>query len=355
MSERKPRELTHAVSVGSVLIGGGAPVVVQSMLSTSAENVEASLQQIAVLQEAGCELIRIAIPSSSALGAFGNICERSPLPVIADIHFDSRLAVEAVRLGAAKLRINPGNIGDWDKVATIIEVAGAAGIPIRIGVNAGSLSLGFAERTDLTQPERLVGSALEFVEFFQSHGFYDLVLSAKAHDVPTTVEAYRLLARELPHIPLHIGITEAGTTFQGTVKSAAGLGALLLDGIGDTLRVSLTADPVEEVRVAWELLAACGLRRLSPELISCPTCGRCQVDLIAIATEVESRLRQIRKPLSVAVMGCVVNGPGEARQADVGAAFGAGRAAIFSKGEVLTTVDEGKVIEALFEVIKNYE
>ena len=353
MTESAARESTHPVSVGAVPIGGGAPVVVQSMLSTSTENVEASLRQIAALQEAGCELVRIAIPSDTALEAFGRICEQSPLPVIADIHFDYHLAIEAVRLKAAKLRINPGNIGGWDKVDAIIEAAGSAAIPIRIGVNAGSLSAKFLERTDLTQPEKLVGSALDFVEHFQSRGFYDIVLSAKAHDVRTTVESYRLLARELPHIPLHIGVTEAGTAFQGTVKSATGLGALLLDGIGDTLRVSLTADPVEEVRVAWEILAACGLRRLSPELISCPTCGRCKVDLIALATKVDQRLRQIRKPLSVAVMGCVVNGPGEARHADVGVAFGTGKAAVFSKGEVLFTVDEDQVIEALFTEIEN--
>ena len=355
MTDTAARELTRPVSVGGVSLGGGAPLVVQSMLTTPTQDVEASLGQIRALQEAGCELARVALPSAAALEAFGRICEQSPLPVIADIHFDHRLAIDAVRFGAAKLRINPGNIGSWDKVDAIIETAGSAGIPIRIGVNAGSLSARFAEQAGLTQPEKLVGSTLEFVEHFEARGFCDIVLSAKAHDVSTTVETYRLLSRELPHVPLHIGVTEAGTAFQGTVKSAAALGALLLDGIGDTLRVSLTADPVEEIRVAWELLAACGLRRLTPELISCPTCGRCQVDLITIATQVEQRLRQIRKPLSVAVMGCVVNGPGEARGADVGVAFGAGRAALFSKGEILFTVDESQVIEALFKEIESFE
>ena len=349
------RELTSPVSVGGVAIGGGAPVVVQSMLSTRSSDVEASLAQIAALKQAGCELVRVAIPSKAELEPFGSICEASVLPVIADIHFDHRLAIQAVQLGAVKLRINPGNIGSWEKVDAIIEAAGASCIPIRIGVNAGSLSSRFAQRADLTQPQKLAGSALEFVEHFTSRGFSDLVLAAKAHDVTTTVETYRLLSRELPQVPLHIGVTEAGTAFQGTVKSAAALGALLLDGIGDTLRVSLTADPVEEVRVAWELLAACGLRRLTPELISCPTCGRCQVDLIGLATQVEQRLKEIRKPLSVAVMGCVVNGPGEARHADVGVAFGgAGKAALFSQGEIIATVDESRVVDALFEEIAHF-
>ena len=350
-SQQTPRELTHQVMVGEVPLGGGAPVAVQSMLAMPTSAVQGCLAKIDQLAQAGCEIIRVAIPSRAQLGAFGRICQDSVLPVVADIHFDHRLAIAAVELGAAKLRINPGNIGSWDKVDAVIDAAGASGIPIRIGVNAGSLSDRYAERTDLTQPQKLVGSALEFVEHFEARGFDDLVLAAKAHDVRTTVETYRLLSRELPHIPLHIGVTEAGTAFQGTVKSAAALGALLLDGIGDTLRVSLTADPLEEVRVAWELLAACGLRRLSPELISCPTCGRCQVDLIGLATQVERRLAQLRKPLSVAVMGCVVNGPGEARDADVGVAFGRGTAQLFAKGKVIRTVDETQVLDALFEVI----
>jgi (E)-4-hydroxy-3-methylbut-2-enyl-diphosphate synthase len=257
-----------------------------------------------------------------------------------------------VRLGAAKLRVNPGNIGDWDMVDSIIEAAGAARVPIRVGVNAGSLAHEFAERADLTLPERLAASAVAFAEHFESRGFEDIVLSAKAHDVRATVETYRLLARELPHIPLHLGVTEAGTLQQGTVKSAAALGALLLEGIGDTLRVSLTAAPAHEVRVAWELLAACGLRRRTPQLVSCPTCGRCKVDLITIADEVQRRLEQVGKPLTVAVMGCVVNGPGEAREADVGVACGAGKGAIFSEGRVLYSVAEDQIISALFEEIE---
>jgi (E)-4-hydroxy-3-methylbut-2-enyl-diphosphate synthase len=333
-------------------IGSGAPVVVQSMLNTSTEDAEASLAQIAAFEAAGCELVRVAIPSASALAGFEHICEASSLPVVADIHFDHRLAIEAVARGAAKLRIHPGNIGNIKNVDAIIEAAGAASVPIRIGVNAGSLATEFAERADLSHAEKLVASAARFVEHFEARGFGNIVLSAKAHDVRVTVEAYRMLSQELPQIPLHIGITEAGTAFQGTIKSAAGLGALLLDGIGDTLRVSLTADPVEEVRVAWELLAALGLRRRAPELVSCPTCGRCKVDLIALATEVERRLQSYRVPLSVAVMGCVVNGPGEAKDADLGVACGDGKGAIFSKGKVLKTVAEDQIIETLFEEIE---
>ncbi len=332
-------------------MGGNAPVIVQSMLNTSTKDVKASLAQIEALKAAGCEIVRVAIPSTSALTGFAAICEASPLPVVADIHFDHKLAIEAVRLGAAKLRINPGNIGDSAKVDEVIDTALQAKIPIRIGVNAGSLDKEFAEREDLGHTEKLVASAKQFVQHFESRGFTDIVLSAKAHDVRTTVDAYRMLADELPHIPLHIGITEAGTAFQGTVKSAAGLGALLLDGIGDTLRVSLTADPVEEVRVAWELLQAVGLRRRSPELISCPTCGRCQVDLINIATQVENRLQEYRTPIAVAVMGCVVNGPGEAKDADVGVACGKAKGAIFSKGQILKTVDEDQIITELFKEI----
>jgi (E)-4-hydroxy-3-methylbut-2-enyl-diphosphate synthase len=321
------------------------------MLTAPTKDASACLAQIAALKEAGCELVRVAVPSTTALEGFGLICEASPLPVVADIHFDFRLALGALERGAAKLRINPGNIGDWDMVDAIIDAAGAAGVPIRIGVNAGSLAAEFAERDDLTLSEKLVASAVAFVEHFEGRGFENIVLAAKAHDVCTTVETYRMLARELPHIPLHIGVTEAGTLLQGTVKSAAALGALLLEGIGDTLRVSLTADPTEEVRVAWELLAACGLRRRTPELVSCPTCARCKVDLISIANEVWQRLQQVKKPLTVAVMGCVVNGPGEAKGADVGVACGSGKGAIFSAGKILYSVSEDQIIEALFEEI----
>jgi (E)-4-hydroxy-3-methylbut-2-enyl-diphosphate synthase len=325
------------------------------MLTVHTDEPQAALAQISELAEAGCELIRVAIPAKSTLPGFAEICEQSPLPVVADIHFDYRLALQAIDMGAAKLRINPGNIGDMEMVDAIIEAAGAAQVPIRIGVNAGSLDREIAELTDLSLAEKLAASAERFVEHFEERGFYDIVVSAKAHDVPTTVTAYRLLSRDLPQIPLHLGITEAGTYLQGSIKSAVGIGALLLDGIGDTIRVSLTANPIEEIQVAWELLAAVGLRRRQPELISCPTCGRCEVDLIAIANEVERRLAHISAPIKVAVMGCVVNGPGEAREADVGVACGRGKGAIFSKGKTLYTVDEHQILDALFEEIERIQ
>ena len=347
-----PRFLTRQVSVGGVFIGGGAPVAVQSMLDTPTTDVSACCAAIEDLAACGCEIIRVAIPDASALPAFGEICQRSQLPVVADIHFDYRLAVEAARRGAAKLRINPGNIGSMRGVDAIIETCGELGIPLRIGVNAGSLDTAFAERADLSLPEKLVGSASFFVEHFYARGFRDIVLSAKAHDVQTTVETYRLLSKTLPEVALHLGVTEAGTFAQGSVKSAIAIGALLLEGIGDTLRVSLTAPVAEEVRIAWEILAAVGLRRRRPELISCPVCARCQVDLRKIADEVDSRLQNIKTPLSVAVMGCVVNGPGEARNADVGVACGKGRAVLFSKGRVCATVDENAIIDALFAEIE---
>ena len=348
------RHFTQQVLVGKVAIGSGAPVVVQSMLSAPTTDVELCCKTIKELAAQGCELIRIAVPNTQALPAFKRICASSELPVIADIHFDYVLAIEAARRGAAKLRINPGNIGSMDRVNAIIDECGARGIPIRIGVNAGSLEKAFAERTDLTQTEKLVGSAVSFVEHFHSRGFKNIVLSAKAHDVSTTIETYRLLSERLPTIPLHLGVTEAGTLTQGTVKSALALGTLLREGIGDTLRVSLTAPEYDEVRIAWEILAAVGLRRRSPELISCPTCGRCEVDLQGIAREVDECLQSIQVPLAVAVMGCMVNGPGEAREADVGVACGKGKGAIFSHGEVLYTVDEQRIVAALFDEVEHH-
>ncbi len=309
------RERTRRVMVGSVPLGGGSPVVVQSMTCTPTVDADATLAQVNALVDAGCDLVRVTVPSREALGPFERICRESPVPIVADIHFDYRLAIGAVRAGAAKLRINPGNIGDWERVDAVIDAAGEAGAAIRIGVNAGSLDKRIAERDDLTQPEKLVASSLEFVEHFEKRGFDDIVLSAKAHSVPTTIETYRALSRELPHVPLHLGVTEAGTVQQGTIKSAVGLGVLLAEGIGDTMRVSLTADPVEEPPVCWGILQSLGLRRRGPELVSCPTCGRTQVDLIGLAEEVGERLKGCSKPISVAVMGCVVNGPGEASDA----------------------------------------
>ncbi len=347
----KPNQTTRQVKVGKVTLGGGAPCVVQSMLNLPLEDVEGNLAQIERLAEAGCELIRIAIPHKRDLNYFEKICQKSVLPVIADIHFSAEIAIEAAKRGAAKLRINPGNIGGLEACVPVLEAARNAGIPIRIGVNAGSLDEDLAARNDLTLPEKLAESARGYVEFCESQGFYDLVVSAKAHDVPTTVEAYRLLSKTLPTIPLHIGVTEAGTLFQGLIKSASGLGILFEQGIGDTLRISLTDDPVEEVRACWMLLSALGLRRRNPELVSCPTCGRCQVDLISIAKEVEDRLKEIHRPLQVAVMGCVVNGPGEAADADIGVACGKGSGVIFTHGKTLRKVEEAAIVDVLMEEI----
>lgn len=347
-------DVTHQVMVGSVPIGGGAPVAVQSMLNASSKDVGANLDQIFELQEAGCEIIRMAIPSREDLHAFETVCARSPLPVVADIHFDPRIAVEAAWRGASKLRINPGNIGGLDKCDPIIDAARGAGIPIRIGVNAGSLDSDIAENSDLSMAQKLSYSAAQYARYFEDErGFTDLVVSAKAHDVVTTLETYRLLHDQISHIPLHIGVTEAGTAFQGLIKSAAAIGILLDAGIGDTLRISLTEDPALEVQAAWQLLSALGLRKRGVEIVSCPTCGRCKVDMIPIAKEVERRLVDISSPLKVAVMGCVVNGPGEAKDCDVGVACGEGQGAIFRNGKIIRKVAESEIIDALMDEIED--
>ena len=348
----RPNQGTRQVMVGDVPLGGGAPVVVQSMLNAPAKDVEANLAQIAALAEAGCEVVRMAIPHRDCLDAFAAVCAVSALPVVADIHFDAQIAIEAARRGAAKLRINPGNIGGLEATDAVIEAAREAGIPIRIGVNAGSLDAALAARDDLTLPEKLAASASDYVRHFEERGFRDIVVSAKAHDVQATIDTYRLLAARIPAVPLHIGVTEAGTAFQGIIKSACGLGVLLEQGIGDTLRISLTDDPVTEVRACWTLLGALDLRRRSPELISCPTCGRCQVNLIGLASEVEQRLANVKSPVKVAVMGCVVNGPGEAADADIGVACGAGTGVVFSHGKIVRKVRESEIVDALMEEIE---
>lgn len=352
MSEAiKPCEGTRRIMVGDVCLGGGAPVVVQSMLNAPARDVEANLAQIEALAAAGCEVVRMAIPRRDCLDAFEAVCAKSPLPVVADIHFDAHIAIEAARRGAAKLRINPGNIGGLEKTDAVIDAAREAGIPIRIGVNAGSLDAALAERTDLSLPEKLAKSAADYVAYFEGRGFTDVVVSAKAHDVQATIATYRLLAEMIPQVPLHIGVTEAGTAFQGIIKSACGLGVLLEQGIGDTMRISLTDDPVVEIRACWTLLGALGLRRRVPELISCPTCGRCQVDLIGLAAQVEDRISTLENPIKVAVMGCVVNGPGEAADADIGVACGDGSGVVFSHGKIVRKVAESDIVDALMEEI----
>ena len=342
---------TRPVVVGDVRLGGGAPIAVQSMTNTDTRNPRATLAQIAKLADAGCEIVRVAIPHADALDGFSAICAASPLPVVADIHFDHRLAIEATRLGAAKLRINPGNIGSLERVDAVLDAAGEAGIPVRIGVNAGSLAEEYRD-LDWPLPHKLVASAVAFCEHAVARGFENLVVSAKASSVLATVEAYRALSLEVPY-PLHIGVTEAGTSLSGTVKSSVGLGILLAEGIGDTMRVSLTADPADEVTVAWEILAALDIRRRGPELVSCPTCGRCDIDLVPIANEVERRLRLLRSPIKVAVMGCVVNGPGEARDADIGVAAGKGVGLLFRRGQPVRKVPEAEIVDALMAEVES--
>ena len=347
------RANTRVVKIGDRVIGGGNPILIQSMTNTKTEDVEATVKQIQALTEAGCDIIRCAVPTMEAAKALSEIKKQISIPLVADIHFDYRLAIAAIENGADKIRINPGNIGGLEATVPVLEAAKAAGIPIRIGVNAGSLDSALAERSDLTLPEKLVESASSYVSFCHEQGFYDVVVSAKAHDVPTTVATYRLLSQRMPEVPLHIGVTEAGTLFQGLIKSASGLGILLEQGIGDTMRISLTDDPVEEIRACWTLLSALGLRRRDPELVSCPTCGRCQVDLIPIAKEVEKRLRDVHRPIQVAVMGCVVNGPGEAADADIGVACGKGSGVVFAHGKTLRKVEEAAIVDVLMEEIGN--
>ena len=348
------RTETRSVRVGDLVIGGNNNVIIQSMCSHPTKNVEEVVKQILELEAQGCQLIRVSCMDMEDAAAIREIRNQIHIPLVADIHFDYRLALAAIENGADKIRLNPGNIGGLAKTDLVIDAARGAGIPIRIGVNAGSLEADLAARTDLTLPEKLMASATEYVRFFEDEcDFRDIVVSAKAHDVQTTIGTYRLLASALPQVPLHIGVTEAGTAFQGIIKSACGLGVLLEEGIGDTMRISLTDDPVLEVRAAWQLLGALGLRARGPEIISCPTCGRCQVDLISIAKQVEERLASVEKPLKVAVMGCVVNGPGEAKDADVGIAAGAGVGALFRNGRIVRKVDEADIVEALMQEIES--
>lgn len=344
--------MTRQIHVGNVPIGGGAPVAIQSMLNTKTTDVAACLNQIRQLAAAGCQIARLAVPNREAARAFAEICKESPLPLVADIHFDYTLAIAAAEGGAAKIRINPGNIGGEDRVKAVVDVCAQRHIPIRIGVNGGSLEKRLLEKYGHPCAEALVESAFSHLELLEKFGFYDTCVSMKSSNVPTMVAAARLF-RSQSDYPLHIGVTETGPVRQGMVKSAMGIGALLLDGIGDTIRVSLTDDPVEEVTAAMDILKAAGLRKEGVNIISCPTCGRTRIDLIDLVNRVDEALRDCRKPITVAVMGCVVNGPGEAREADIGIAGGDGWGMLFEKGNPVEKLPYEELLPALLKRIEN--
>ena len=343
--------MTKQILAGGVPIGGGAPVVIQSMLNTKTTDVEGSLAQIRKLHTAGCQIARLAVPNKAAAAAFAQICKESPLPLVADIHFDYKLAITAAEGGAAKIRINPGNIGGEDRVKAVVEVCKDRKIPIRIGVNGGSLDKKLLEKYGHPTAEALVESAFEHLALLEKYDFYDTCVSMKSSTVPTMVAAARLF-REKCDYPIHIGVTETGPVRMGLMKSAMGIGALLLDGIGDTIRVSLTDDPVEEVYAAKDILKAAGLRKEGVNIISCPTCGRTQIDLIGLVNRVDEALKDCEKPITVAVMGCIVNGPGEAREADIGVAGGDGCGMLFEKGQMIEKLPYDKLLPALLKRIE---
>ena len=343
--------MTRQILVGGVPIGGGAPVVIQSMLNTKTTDVAGSLEQIRKLKAAGCQIARLAVPNMEAARSFAEICAESELPLVADIHFDYKLAIAAAEGGASKIRINPGNIGGEDRVKAVVEVCKDKHIPIRIGVNGGSLDKRLLEKYGHPTAEALVESAFEHLELLEKQGFYDTCLSMKSSTVPTMVTAARLFRSKCDY-PLHIGVTETGPVRQGLIKSAMGIGALLLDGIGDTIRVSLTDDPVEEVYAAKDILKAAGLRKEGVNIVSCPTCGRTRIDLIGLTNQVDAALKGCQKPITVAVMGCIVNGPGEAREADIGIAGGDGWGMIFEKGEQVEKLPYDELLPALLRRIE---
>ncbi len=341
--------MTRQISVGGVLIGGGAPVTIQSMTNTPTQDVEATLKQIRELAAAGCEIVRVAVPDMESARAVGKIKEGSPIPVVVDIHFDHKLALEAIAAGADKVRINPGNMGR-DYVKPVADACRQRGIPIRIGVNSGSLDRSIKAQYGIT-PKALVESAFQNIQMLERYDFNDICVSLKSSNVQTAMQAYWQMHLRGDY-PLHIGVTEAGTVKMGTLKSAVGVGGLLALGVGDTMRVSLSADPVEEIYAAKDILKAAGIRKEGPELVSCPTCGRTRIDLIALANEVEQRLKTVDKPITVAVMGCAVNGPGEAAAADCGIAGGIGEGLLFQKGEIVKKVPQERLVDELFQLIE---
>ena len=342
--------MTKQIKVGNVLVGGGAPVSIQSMTNTRTDDVEATLRQIRELAAAGCEIIRVAVPDMAAAKAVGKIKEQCPLPLVVDIHFDYKLALEAIAAGADKVRINPGNIGSEDRVKAVADACRQKNIPIRIGVNGGSLEKPLLAKYGGVCPEAMVESAFGHIRLLNKFDFDDICVSLKSSSVPMTMKAYQIMSQE-SNYPLHIGVTEAGTVRMGTLKSAVGIGGLLALGIGDTMRVSLSADPVEEVYAARDILKAAGIRKEGAELVSCPTCGRTRIDLISLAGEVEERLKTVDKPITVAVMGCVVNGPGEASAADCGIAGGVGEGLLFKKGQIIKKVPQYQLVDELFALI----
>lgn len=344
------RKKTRMIHIGPVAIGGGAPISVQSMCNTKTTDTKATVAQIKALQAAGCDIVRLAVPDMQAANNLHNIIAQVNVPLVADIHFDYKLALEAIEQGISALRFNPGNIGGEEKVKAVVKAAKAHNVPIRIGVNAGSLDKKILAKYGGVTPEALVESAMQHVKILEALDFHDMKISLKAHDVPLTLAAYRLMSETVDY-PLHLGITEAGTVNTGIIKSAVGIGALLAEGIGDTFRISLTGDPVVEVKVANEILKSLGLKEYGPTLIACPTCGRTSIDLPAIAAKVEAKLAAIKDSIDVAVMGCVVNGPGEARGADVGIAGGNGEGLIFRKGEIIRKVPEAVLVDELFKEI----
>ncbi len=345
------RRVSKRIMVGNIPVGGTAPISVQSMTNTPTKDVERTLSQIEALLNEGCEIVRLSIPDEASLYAFKTIRNKIEAPLIADIHFDYKLAIKALEVGADAVRINPGNIGTKERVIKIIDAAKANDASIRIGVNSGSIERDLLDKYGYPTYDAMVESMMRHVRLFEENDFFSFKISLKASNIWTTYHAYKLAASKVDY-PFHIGITEAGPMLRGTVKSAIGLSLLLLEGIGDTIRVSLTADPLEEVRVAWEILRNLGIRFRGPEIISCPTCARCKIDLFKLVERVENALKGITVPIKVAVMGCAVNGPGEAREADIGIAAGKGRGVIFKKGKVLCSVNEDKLLDAFMEEIK---
>lgn len=346
------RRETKKIKVGNIFIGGDSPITVQSMTNTDTRNIKATIEQIKELEENHCDIIRCAVPDMKAALALKEIIKNINIPLVADIHFDYRLALESIKSGVSALRINPGNIGSIDRIKAVAMAARDGEIPIRIGVNSGSLEKDLLEKYKKVTPEALVESALRHVKILEELNFSDIAISIKASDVPMMIESYRLISNKVNY-PLHLGVTEAGTLWRGTIKSSIGIGTLLSEGIGDTIRVSLTGNPIEEVRVGREILKSLGLIKSGIQFVSCPTCGRTQIDLIKIAKEVEDKLMHCQKDIKVAIMGCVVNGPGEAREADIGIAGGVNEALIFKKGEIIKKVKEESVVEELIKEIEH--